>query len=40
VREAGEKFLGNSRLAELGARLEVTRGLYQLEYSIQNLATA
>jgi hypothetical protein len=38
VREAGEKFLGNNRLAELGARPDVTRGLYQLEYSIQNLA--
>ncbi|MDB5777645.1 MAG: hypothetical protein JWP93_10 [Polaromonas sp.] len=38
VRAAGEKFLGNARLAELGAKPEVTRGLYQLEYSIQNLA--
>ena len=38
VREAGEKFLGNARLTELGARPEGTRGLYQLEYSIQNLA--
>lgn len=37
VREAGEKFLGNARLVELGARPDVTRGLYQLEYSIQNL---
>jgi len=37
VREAGDKFLGNARLAELGAKPEVTRGLYQLEYSIQNL---
>lgn len=40
VRDAGEKFLGNARLAALGARPDVTRGLYQLEYSIQNLATA
>ncbi|MDB5744373.1 MAG: hypothetical protein JWR68_2688 [Polaromonas sp.] len=38
VRAAGEKFLGNACLAELGAKPEVTRGLYQLEYSIQNLA--
>lgn len=38
VREAGEKFLANARLAELGAKAAVVRGLYQLEYSIQNLA--
>ena len=38
VREAGEKFLANGKLAELGAKAEVVRGLYQLEYSIQNLA--
>lgn len=38
VREASEKCLGNTRLVELGAKAEVTRGLYQLEYSIQNLA--
>ena len=38
VREAGEKFLANARLAELGAKADVVRGLYQLEYSIQNLA--
>jgi len=38
VRAAGEKFLGNARLVELGAKAEITRGLYQLEYSIQNLA--
>ena len=37
VREAGENFLSNTHLAELGAKAEVTRGLYQLEYSIQNL---
>lgn len=40
VRDAGEKFLGNARLAALGARAEVIRGIYQLEYSIQNLAAA
>jgi hypothetical protein len=34
VREAGEKFLGNARLAGLGAKPPVTRGLYQLENSI------
>lgn len=38
VREAGEKFLANAKLAELGAKADVVRGLYQLEYSIQNLA--
>ena len=38
VREAGEKFLASAKLAELGAKPEVVRGLYQLEYSIQNLA--
>ena len=38
VREAGEKFLANAKLAELGAKPDVVRGLYQLEYSIQNLA--
>jgi hypothetical protein len=38
VRDAGEKFLATERLFELGAQAEVTRGLYQLEYSIQNLA--
>lgn len=38
VRAAGEKFLGNARLVELGAKAEIIRGLYQLEYSIQNLA--
>jgi hypothetical protein len=37
VRDAGETFLSNARLVELGAKAEVTRGLYQLEYSIQNL---
>lgn len=38
VREAGEQFLANAKLAELGAKADVVRGLYQLEYSIQNLA--
>lgn len=38
VRGAGEQLLSNARLVELGAKAEVTRGLYQLEYSIQNLA--
>lgn len=38
VREAGEKFLANVRLAELGARAEATSGLYRLACSIQNLA--
>lgn len=38
VREAGEKFLSSAKLVELGARSEIVRGLYQLEYSIQNLA--
>ena len=39
VRDAGEKFLSNALLTKLGSRPEVTRGLYQLEYSLQNLAT-
>ena len=40
VAAVGEKFLANAKLVELGARTGITRGLYQLEYSIQNLATA
>ncbi|RYX91800.1 MAG: hypothetical protein EOO28_24415 [Comamonadaceae bacterium] len=40
VKAAGEKFLATSRLVELGAKAAVTRELYQLEYSIQNLAQA
>lgn len=40
VKTAGEKFLSNAKLVELGAKPEITRGLYQLEYSIQNLARA
>lgn len=38
VRAAGEKYLSNSKLIELGAKPDVIRGTYQLEYSIQNLA--
>jgi hypothetical protein len=38
VRTAGNEFLGNERLVELGAMPDVQRGLYQLEYSLQNLA--
>lgn len=38
VRDVGEQVLGNARLEVLGAVPGVTRGLYQLEYSIQNLA--
>jgi hypothetical protein len=40
VTAAGDKLLANAKLVELGARTGITRGLYQLEYSIQNLATA
>jgi hypothetical protein len=40
VTAAGEKFLANAKLVELGASTGITRGLYQLEYSIQNLAAA
>ncbi len=38
VRAAGEQFLSTARLVSLGARPGVIRELYQLEYSIQNLA--
>jgi hypothetical protein len=38
VVQAGEAFLSNAMLASCGAKPEVARGLYQLEYSIQNLA--
>lgn len=38
VRAAGETFLGNAQLEALGAKPDVIRSLYQLEYSIQNLA--
>ncbi len=39
VRAAGEKFLGNTQLEALGAKSDVIRSLYRLEYSIQNLAS-
>ncbi len=38
VRAAGEQFRATPRLAPRGARPEVIRELYQLEYSIQSLA--
>lgn len=38
VKAAGDKFLPHPKLVELGAKADMTRGLYQLEYSIQNLA--
>jgi len=38
VRTAGEELMADNRLEELGAAPEVARGLYQMEYSIQNLA--
>lgn len=38
VRAAGEKFLADSALHAWGAKPDVVRGMYQLEYSIQNLA--
>ena len=38
VRAAGEALLSDARLVQLGAKPEIVRGLYQLEYSIQNLA--
>lgn len=37
VRDACAKYLGSDRLIELGASESVISGLYQLEYSIQNL---
>ena len=40
VKAAGDQFLPNTRLVGLGAKAEITRELYQLEYSIQNLAGA
>jgi hypothetical protein len=39
VRAAGERFLNNSQLEAFGAKSDIIRGLYQLEYSIQNLAS-
>lgn len=38
VKAAGDLLLPNTRLVELGAKAKITRELYQLEYSIQNLA--
>lgn len=38
VRSAGDAFLSNAALVGLGAKSEIKRELYQLEYSIQNLA--
>jgi hypothetical protein len=38
VKAAGERLLADERLRAWGARPDVARGLYQLEYSIQNLA--
>lgn len=40
VKAAGDLLLPNTRLVELGAKAKITRELYQLEYSIQNLAGA
>jgi hypothetical protein len=40
VKAAGEQFVSSTRLQALGAKPGVIRGLYQLEYSIQNLAKA
>ena len=37
VRAVGEKFLSNAQLEAHGAKSDVIRSLYQLEYSIQNL---
>ena len=38
AREAGESLLSDDRLTAWGAKPGAVRGLYQLEYSIQNLA--
>ena len=38
VRAAGEQFLADATLIAAGAQAAITRELYQLEYSIQNLA--
>ena len=40
VRAVGDEFLGNARLEKLGAKPGIKRGLYQLEYSLQNLVGA
>lgn len=37
LRAAAEKLLSNEQLVAWGAKAEVIRGLYRLEYSIQNL---
>jgi hypothetical protein len=37
VAAAGESLLANDALQRMGAKPEVTRGLYQLEYSIPRL---
>lgn len=39
VRAAGEQLISNSRLVSLGAKPDIIRELYELEYSIQSLAT-
>lgn len=38
VRAVGDDLLGDQRLAKLGAKSTLARGLYKLEYSLQNLA--
>ncbi len=38
LQAVGEQYLGDATLQALGAKPEVVRGLYQMEYSIQNLA--
>lgn len=38
LRAVGDAFLGNAALQARGAHAEIKRGLYHMEYSIQNLA--
>ncbi len=38
LKALGESLLGNDALQALGAKPDIVRGLYQLEYSIANLA--
>jgi len=38
VEAAGQAVLSDAALVRMGARAEIARGLYRLEYSIQNLA--
>ena len=38
LKALGESLLGNTKLQALGAKPDIVRGLYQLEYSIANLA--